>query len=898
MTTFTVGLLTATAQVVPEPIAEPALYELAPVYMTGSLFTPNEGDPNETFTTLKYEDLILMGNQMPIESLRMLPSFYGAMNTENDSNGGTGASSPNIHALGTLRTLNLINGRRAGGNSALGLDPGGFANLNLIPQAAIREIDILQETASTTYGSDAIGGVVNIGLDNRFQGVRLDGLYGNTTDGGGQLQQYSMIAGFNLDEDTHLTLLGSYFDQQVVWARDRDLSATTNFIPLGGTNRGSSTFPGRANFLFGGSNVNGVLAPGIPFPTTGADYVPYNQNTDALNYNNQAPDIPALRIASIFAAIEHNLTDQVTLYGEALFSYQNQANGLASAPWGAYPGTPIFTAAQNSPHNPVPAADLFSVTYRNFELGTLNTRFERNAFRLVGGARGLVDDRWEWDTAVLYTQTELTNEVSGIADARLLIPHINSGLFNPFARAVAGNNAGVPFNNYVALNAASVDAKDQFYENMFSYDAKVSGDLVKLPAGDLEGAFGLEYRYESIDATPDSLWASGQNLGGGGFTQNYSGQRNVAALFSEINIPLISPKQSITAVNRLDLSLGLRFENFSDTGNDPITGISAPNGYRNLSWKAAISLKPVESVTLRAAYSTGFRAPTLYESYAGEIYDYPILVDSTGATPPGTPIPTLVRGNPSLDPETSNNFSASAIWEPDFAEGLTLRASYYYIRVDDAIANGAQYTLDQNNPADVIRAGPNGPVVFVTSRFFNVSSLTTQGMDYEASYDRKLTEDIRMRLSMGVNQVISFEADVPGTGDVSFAGRYVDKRSNNLSPGAVPRWKGLASANLFVHQAMIGATVQYIGSYEDDPSFTLGGMNRTVESYTKVNLVAGYEFENTQYQLLNGTKIMVGVDNVFNTEPPFAAGAFADGYDTSLYSIENRFVYGSISKKF
>ncbi|MEO0794656.1 MAG: TonB-dependent receptor [Verrucomicrobiota bacterium] len=894
----------ADAQVTPVSTDEEDLLELEPVYMTGSLFTPVEGDPVETFFELDRDDMLLSGTQRPIEILRLQPSFFGAMNTSNDSNGGTGSSSPNIRGAGTLRTLTLINGRRAGGNSAFGLEPGGFANINLIPQAAINDIDILLETASTTYGSDAIAGVVNIGLDNRFEGVRLDGLYGNTTQGGGQTQQYSLIGGFQVDEDTHLTLLGSYYDQQVIWARDRDLSATTNFIPLGGTNRGSATFPGHATIFTGGGVLDGLLSPGIPFPTSGADYQPYNQNTDAFNFNAYAPDIPALKIASGFAAIEHDLTDQVTLYGDALYSYQFQANALAPAPWSAFgplPGnapSPLFTAVQNSPHNPVGPASVINVNYRSFELGNLEADIQRSAFRLVGGARGLIEDRWEWDTAVLYTQTQTDFDFSGVADARILVPFINSGAFNPYSRVIAGNNAGISFNNYTALQTAAVEPHNDLFENMLTYDAKVSGKIIDLPAGALDGAIGFEYRYESIDNTPDVLWSTGQNLGAAGFNQPFSGQRNVFAFFGETYVPILAPHHDVPLAQNLDLSLGLRFETFDDNGNDPVTGLSAPNGYSNLSWKVALRLKPVETVTLRASYSTGFRAPTLYESYASQTFDFPILVDPTGATAPGTPIPTFLRGNPSLDPETSQSVSASVIWEPEPVEGLAFRVDYYYLNVDDAIANGAQFTLDQNNPNDVVRAGPMGPVIFVNSRYFNASRITTQGLDYRIEYDYSITENIRTLASIGVNQVLSYDAEVPGVGELSFAGGFVDKRSNNLSPGAIPRWKGLASVYLFVYDASIGATVQYIGSYDDDSSFTLGGVPRTVEEYVKVNLVASYEFKNTESEILDGTTVTVGVDNVFDESPPFAAGAFADGYDTSLYSIQNRFVYGAISKQF
>lgn len=355
--------------------------------------------------------------------------------------------------------------------------------------------------------------------------------------------------------------------------------------------------------------------------------------------------------------------------------------------------------------------------------------------------------------------------------------------------------------------------------------------------------------------------------------------------------------QKVTGINSLDVDIGLRFEGFADRGEDPLApGTEAPNNYNNLSWKAAVVYKPTEEVSVRGSFATGFRAPSLYESYSSQVIDNQLLVDPTGQTPAGTLIPTRVIGNPDLDPETSASWSAGILWEPKAVEGVALSVDYYHTVVNDAIANGAQFTL-ANDPSAVTR-NTAGEVVFVSSQFFNATNIKTQGLEYTISYDHTVTDSFRIRTSLGVNQVLTYNAEVPGVGDISFLGRYVDKRSNNLSPGAVPRWKGLATLFFFVHELTLGVTVNYIGSYQDDPAFTTNGQPRTVDDFAALNLVAGYTFENTGSGLLDGITATVGIDNVFDKSPPFAAGAFADGYDTSLYSIRNRFVYGALSKRF
>jgi iron complex outermembrane receptor protein len=244
-----------------------------------------------------------------------------------------------------------------------------------------------------------------------------------------------------------------------------------------------------------------------------------------------------------------------------------------------------------------------------------------------------------------------------------------------------------------------------------------------------------------------------------------------------------------------------------------------------------------------------------------------------------------------------------------------------------------------------------GNLVAIDSATFNAGVRFVQGLDIQANYELPTTNFGKFTFTLGYNHFFTWKISPgPGLPFNDFLGNY-NNGTLPLAPGAIPFNKGfvrleweykLGPGNLdFIAQG------NYIGDYEDDPGFILGNtqinppdeatqwaFHRKVTDYETLDLQASYEFvrppveapvpgytkegkdfksplgknpapppgvveTGTFWQrMLWGTKITAGVVNAFDRQPPTVLGAFNDNYDTSLYSIRDRFWYVALGKKF
>ncbi len=252
----------------------------------------------------------------------------------------------------------------------------------------------------------------------------------------------------------------------------------------------------------------------------------------------------------------------------------------------------------------------------------------------------------------------------------------------------------------------------------------------------------------------------------------------------------------------------------------------------------------------------------------------------------------------------------------------------------------------------VVRDPNTGEVLSIDETPANAAKRSVEGIDVTVFYELD-TMDLfkrdlgKFNFNIGYNHVFRFNAQVaPGQGFTDFTGTF---SSAPLTPGSIPYNKAQFQ---FEYQKNIGpglldfvATVNYIGDFLDDggslngsslvvgangspldPNNPTYSVNRKVREYTSLDLQLSYTFRAPEaltstttskdykgkavvnnapvrgaslfQKILGGTTLTVGCNDVFDTPPPFAAGAFNDNYDTSLYSIRNRFIYGAISKKF
>jgi iron complex outermembrane receptor protein len=268
------------------------------VIVTGSnIPTAEETGPNPV-DTYRPADLEKLGIRNATDLTTFLPQEAGGTVNLNIANGGDGTVQFNLRGLLGKETLVLVDGKRVafGPLNAVGFSGG--VDINLIPFPMIDHIDILKDGASAVYGSDAITGVVNFFLVHKFRGLEIGGSYGNTNLGAsndmGEWEAW-LKAGTG-DDETDIVVIADFWERTGgIFSRDRDLSANAFYLPWGGLDTRSGTFPGNmGGFDFrlipkiffgpGGLPQFGVNTP-LPHSAPNAATSPFYKNPFAVNPN-------------------------------------------------------------------------------------------------------------------------------------------------------------------------------------------------------------------------------------------------------------------------------------------------------------------------------------------------------------------------------------------------------------------------------------------------------------------------------------------------------------------------------------------------------------------------------------------------------------------------------------
>ena len=425
----------------------------------------------------------------------------------------------------------------------------------------------------------------------------------------------------------------------------------------------------------------------------------------------------------------------------------------------------------------------------------------------------------------------------------------------------------------------------------------------------------------------------------------FSYHTEVNSYFGELQIPVVTSAMNVPLIRSLEFAAAYRFEEFKE--KDQFTKATAKfdnNGDIRLS----VRYQPIADITLRASFGESFLSPGPGNLFAPSSETFPTLFDPlTGQTlQPSEGV--IQGGNPLLKPETTETYTAGLVVTPKFLPGFTATVDAYQLFTRGVIlpsANFAQLVLTANGQSGgtafsdlVIREeGSNLPIQIIANTA-NAGKRLVNGLDVTAAYQLPWTNFGTFTFSLGYNYFFTWKAEpVEGLGSANFTGDY-NNGSIPLAPGAIPRHKGFLRGEYEWKGFNFVATTNYISSYLDDPSFLIlaeyapngeRGPERTVSDYITLDMQASYEFIKPEMEpaaagyskdaksgkamqtevagvdqgsffqrMLWGTKVRVGVVNAFDRSPPTVLGAFNDNYDTSLYSIRNRYYYVGINKKF
>ena len=638
-----------------------------------------------------------------------------------------------------------------------------------------------------------------------------------------------------------------------------------------------------------------------------------------------------------------------------------QPNGAAFSPNGisvpiANPFNP-FTELLLTTDKPVTLPDGTPVTtgvhfsgIRDTGGATSKTTFHDILFDAgVRGQMGEFGDyfkNWNWELGFRYSRNEeetLTGGVvseTGLRDA--LLDTDPATAFNPFLGFLGRNTEAAISRVYVTLHNTGE------FELPLAY-FHLDGDLFNLPAGPVSFAAGLEYRGERWRNNPDSENASFDAIGTFNF-QASKVNRDVWATYQEVRIPVTSPAWNLPGAYSLEFDIAEREEWYSQNTSATSVLPAEHSQFDAQKPKFSVRWQPLDpkwigALTLRGSYSEGFHAPTLPDltPAAAEIF----LVtpsgirDPTGKTPDGTTIRVLLPGNPFLKPEVAYEWSYGAVYSPKWIRGLTLSADFWHIdlRSIAAMPDG-QFILDHEKlfPQDVIRDPTTGAITTVINPTLNLTGAVVEGLDYEAIYILDSSSfgrgDFgRFTFTLNGTYLSRFELQIsPDTHRFGLSGSYVFLPTLT---GSLPHTRAFASAfwdgpaGTWLAGFDVGATVHYTGQYQDD-NLDLGPARaRKIREWTTLDLIASYTFNlpapvaqqevagfakdggknvkpisTAEYGAcgwrawLNGTTITLGMQNVFDYDPPFAAVAFGNGYDPSLADVKGRFCYVQLKKRF
>ncbi len=888
--------------------------EMKTVVVTGSLLPTAEtvgATPVDTFTT---EQIDRTGAETVSQLIRRLPIFTGAGNfNEANGNGGDGTARLSLRGI-PGGTLVLINGRRVAPTAFAGSE----VDINSIPMAAIDRIEILKDGGSSLYGSDAVAGVVNIITKKSFNGTAVDAYYGNSPSTDVGQQQYSFVTGFS-NEKTSLLVGGSYYRANSLFSNDRErsfgsaTSATSNpgkFRVRNDARGGGLLYnPARAAGDLLDVTVNRTAVPAANGRFTPAEFHATGANAENVYPNDRFPFptyTPAIRPSErygVFGNASHKLfgNDGLEFFAESSYARSDSFNQLAPTPISS--GTVGYPIPADNFYNPFGAA-IPSWNYRTVEAGPRTETLVYEYFRFVPGVRGRINDSsWNWEVAMLYSQSRGDQVLGGeLSRSRLgtAMADTTAAAFNPF-----GNMANSP----AQLNRVTQSLFTLGQSTLWSVDGRVSGEVFDLPAGPVGFATGLEHGEERGESNPDGPTVSADTVGFGADSPIF-GERDINSIFSEISIPIFSDANAIPGFHSLTVGSSFRYSDYSDFGStvDP---------------KVTVRWQPIdETLTIRGSYSTSFKAPTFSELYTAGQSDFPEVRNpyrGPAAVDYFTQFQTFNFGNPRLTPQEAQNFTAGVVWSPkgDALKGLTLGVDWFRIEQSSVPGGSVQYIVDSNfrtggpanrlpgggagvNPApglfnDLITFDPvSDDYVAVNVPTLNLSRTLVQGVDVSATYSRPTDNYGTFTLSAAGTYFYSFDQEtIPGSGFVDYLGDY---SVDDFGFESIPRLRMLTSLFWNMKGIEFGVTGNFMGSYRDS---ALAGFDRAIEEYWTVDLQASYDFTgNTRYELLNQTKLTVGVMNVADNPPPFVGASFADNYDRALNDLRQQFVYVSLNKKF
>lgn len=780
--------------------------------------------------------------------LQKLPANINAVNEAMSVGDVTrpGLSSANLRGLGSGSTLVLLDGRRLANHAF----DGESVDLGSIPLAAIDRVEVLADGASAIYGSDAIGGVINVILRKDFVGAQVSAGGRITERGGGNQRQAGFDAGFGdpARDGYNVFVSLAHLKQDRLASRDREFARTAQRPELGLDQLVGATFPAnivdRARLrLLNPSASTGCTPPiSLPFrsppflsPVCGLDPAPW---TDLL---------PSAERSSALLRGSLRLSSSVELFAEALLT-RNRLR-TQTAPMSIFPFTNLLDPTRypaNGPYYPAAFANAnglsgdLVVAYSAVELGPRLNTVTSTAQRYVAGLEGRHGE-WDFNLAAVRSSNRQDHSYGGgWLYINRLTAALRTGLINPWGPSAPEGQALLASTGFNGTPQSAHATTSQV-------TAVASRALATLPAGATMLALGGEVRSEQLSY----IWSPEVLLNGfspgSDVPQSKSGQRDVQAVHAELSAPI---------GRGFEAKLAVRHDRYSDFG-----ATTNP--------KLALRWQPDRRLLLRGSWGTGFRAPPLYSLDAPPGVTQAVAGRADPVRCPVTKsvddcffiVQAYVGGNPALQPETSEQRSAGFVWQP--AKTLSVGLDYWRVKLDGVIAplevdNALRY-YDRfssrfiRGPADTAYPDLPGPIIGLNLSPINLGTTVTAGVDASAMWSKTSPSWGQLRVALHATYVAQHDTQIDGV-------QYVSTLGNAAISAPVPHWR--AALALDWSQGVWGATLS--------PTYSAGYLDQFPGPDGPARKVGGTSSWDLQLRCtaLASQRWTIGIQNLFNRNPP------------------------------
>lgn len=857
-------------------------------------------DPTARVLVISAEDIAALGLSSTEEVIRSLPHNFSTINSFNnlhfgsdvlDTNLGAlglGISTANLRGLGSRNTLVLVNGRRIAG--AAGNDQM-FANIRQIPAGAIERVEVLLDGGGSVYGSDAIGGVINVVLKKDFTGAGVTARTEHSSTGG-DTNRISGQFGFSWSSGNIAATMSRTDGQPVRYEKTgyttRDYrplfggDPRYNFIGTGVPRSGEVSLSrwGGAALMLPPGNDGRNAQPGDFLPAMPDDYldrVPRDAGSAredlsyTLNFRQEIFEKLALTAEVLYSKAESKRA--ITTFGFSSIEVpaSNAFNNF---------DRPVFISydAQEEARlgliNPATQTDVTEQT--RYVLGAEYSFGDRGRLDLTYNASTSEGAGVQWMFAP-RTGSSINDEAKDGRLAELLASSDPSQAVNFFGDGTGQNPTigefFVPFAN---------DRDESFTQ---SWELLTRLNAYELPGGWINLAAGFELREEALeDLATDFEVERGVGLP--------RPSRDLTAMYVEALIPIFGKNNARPGLHSLSVKIAARSDEYETMGalgdleqTDP-TAEPLPNiieaKFDNVAPEFGLFWRPTASWELRVKHSEGFRAPTFGQLFSRFLLDLEtrIFEPLTGGFVPGR---LVYSPNPDLKPETSRTFNLGLRWTPEWGGGLLLSVDYSEVDIRDRIASSSE--LRGLLPVDVyaylpefFTRGPDGTLLETRTTYVNISQRVSETVDvhlsrpFETNFGRFVAE-------LDYSRVLD-QYDVPAAGApaAGFLGESVGVDRYRLN-SKVTWVRGASSATLAASHKP-----GYVNNDFENNLFR-NLPNMPVASYTTVDASLKHSWED------RGLTVRVGGRNIFDKKPPFMLSQQGLPYDTKRVDLRGRVLY-------